>query len=210
MLVFKSWHRAIWIIAFTGAAISILTWFAWNDPAINFLRSDRRAEWIVFPAAVDVHAHWFANLDAIFRREFTLTDRPTTARLSISAMRRAEVKINGALVRSPPKSNWKQITSIGVVEQLHAGSNVIEARVFNHNGPPALWVNLTTDQLVLRSDESWEASIAGSSWRHAVLAAAAKTPGPGNLIGGGESTLDAVQKIWPFWIVLIAIASAAI
>jgi tetratricopeptide (TPR) repeat protein len=210
MLVFKWWHRAIWIIAFTGAAMSILAWFARNDPVINFLKSDRRAEWIVFPAAVDVHAHWFANLDAIFRREFTLTDRPTTARLSISAMRRAEVKINGALVRSPPKSNWKQITSIDVVEQLHAGSNVIEARVFNHNGPPALWLTLTMGQLSLSSDRSWEVSCAGSSWRPAALAAETKTSGPGNSIADGERTVDALKRIWPFWFVLIAIASIAL
>src|SRR5206468_5225170 len=58
--------------------------------------------------------------------------------------------------------------------------------------------------------QSWEASFAGSSWRHAALAAVAKTPGPGNSIAGGESTFDATKRIWPFWIVLIAIASLAI
>jgi tetratricopeptide (TPR) repeat protein len=50
-------------------------------------------------------------------------------------------------------------------------------------------------------------SFAGSSWRHAALAALSKTPGPGNSIAGGERTIDAVKKIWPLWIVLIAIAS---
>jgi tetratricopeptide (TPR) repeat protein len=83
---------------------------------------------------------------------------------------------------------------------------VIEARVFNYNGPPALWLTLTTDQLSLRSDENWEVSFAGSSWRQAALAAVAKTPGPGNSIAGSEGTFDAARKIWPFWIVLIAIA----
>jgi tetratricopeptide (TPR) repeat protein len=210
MLVFKWWHRAIWIIAFTGAAISILAWFAWNDPAINFLTRDRRAEWIIFPAAVDARAHWFASLDATFRRECVLTDRPATARLDVRAMRRAEVRINGGAVRFPSNRNWKEIVSIDVAEQLHAGTNVIEARVFNHNGPPALWLTLNTDQLSLRSDRTWEVSFAGSSWRHAALAAAAKTAGPGNSIAGGEGTFDALKKVWPFWIVLIAIASVAI
>jgi tetratricopeptide (TPR) repeat protein len=196
--------------SFAGIAVSVLTWIAWKDPAINFLTRDRRAEWIVFPAAVDAHAHWFASLDATFRREFVLTDRPATARLRVRAMRRAEVKINGAPVRFRPNNNWKKITSIDVAEQLRAGTNVIEARVFNHNGPPALWLTLIANHLNLRSDESWEASFAGSSWRHAALAAAAKTPGSGNSIGGGEGTLDAVKKIWPLWIVLIAIAPVAI
>jgi tetratricopeptide (TPR) repeat protein len=206
MFVLKPLHRAIGIAAFAALTLSVPAWIAWNDPAINFLSRDGRADWIVFPAAVDAHAHWFASLDATFRREFTLTHQPRSAHLSIRAMRRAEVKINGIRVQLPPNRSWKKIVSVGVAEQLHAGANVIEARVFNHNGPPALWLTLTTDQLSLRSDESWEASFAGSSWRHAALAAAAKTPGPGNSVAGGEGTIDAVKKIWPFWIVLVAIA----
>src|SRR6266576_1039718 len=210
LFLHKAWHRGILIFAFIGAAMLILAWVARTDPAISFLPRDRGANWIVFPTAVDVRGHLGGGVDATFRREFVLSNRPVMARLSIRAMRRVELKINDALILLQPSRNWKENTSIDVSEQLHAGTNAIAARVFNHSGPPALWLNLTTDQLVLRSDESWEASIAGSSWRHAVLAAAAKTPGPGNLIGGGESTLDAVQKIWLFWIVLIAIASVAI
>jgi tetratricopeptide (TPR) repeat protein len=210
MFVLKPWHRAIWIAAFTGMTISVLAWFAWNDSAINFLPSNGRAEWIVFPAAVDARAHWFASLDATFRREFVLSHQPATARLSVRAMRRAELRINGQAVRFPSNRNWKEIVSIDVAGQLHAGSNVIEARVFNHNGPPALSLTLDTDQLSLRSDRTWEVSFAGSSWRHAALAAATTTAGPGNSIAGGQGTFDALKKVWPFWIVLVAIASVAI
>src|SRR5437762_10274816 len=210
MFVLKPWHRAIWIIAFTCMTMSALAWFAWNDSAINFLPRNGRADWIVFPAAVDARAHWFASLDATFRREFVLSHQPATARLSVRAMRRAEVRINGEAVRFPSNRNWKEIVSIDVAGQVHAGSNVIEARVFNHNGPPALWLTLDTDQLSLRSDRTWEVSFAGSSWRHAALAAATTTAGPGNSIAGGEGTFDALKKVWPFWIVLVAIASVAI
>src|SRR5437667_289567 len=210
MFLLKPWHRAIGVAAFAGVGLSVLTWIAWNDPAINFLSRDKRAEWIVFPAAVDAHAHWFASLDATFRREFVLTDRPATARLGVRAMRGADVRIHGGPIRFPSNRNWKGIVSVDVAGQLQGGSNVIEARVFNHNGPPALWLTLNTDQLSLRSDKTWEVSFAGSSWRHAALAAAAKTPGPGNSIAGGEGTFDALKKVWPFWIVLIVIASVSI
>jgi len=198
--------RAILILAFAAAVMSILAWIARNDPTINFLPRDPRAEWIVFPTAVDAHGHESASFDATFRREFVLNSQPPTARLSIRAMWRADVKINGASALSRPSRNWKESTSIDVAEQLHGGTNVIEARVFNQNGPPALWLNLTTDQLNLHSDKNWEASIAGSSWRHAALASTAKTPGRGNSISGGIRTFDAVKKIWWFWIVLTAIA----
>ena len=197
------------VIAFFGVAILTLAWFARSDPAINFLRHDGRAEWIVFPAAVDTHAHWFASLDTTFRREFTLANQPTTAQLSIRAMRRGDVKINGTPVRLPTNRNWKEIESVDIAGQLHPGPNVIEARVFNHNGPPALWLSLTTDQLSLRSDQNWEASCAGSLWRHAMLAGAVRTPGPGNSVAGGESTFDAAKKILRLWIILIVIACLA-
>jgi hypothetical protein len=167
MFVLKPWHRAIWVAVFVGIAMSALAWFAWQDPAINFLPRDTQAEWIIFPAAVDARAHWFTSLDATFRREFVLTNQPGTARLSVRAMRRAEVKINDTPVHFLPNTNWKKIRSADVAEQLHTGTNVIETRVFNHNGPPALWLNLVTDQLNLRTDQSWEVSYAGSLWRQA-------------------------------------------
>ena len=207
MSIFKPWHLVILMVALAGLAMSILAWIAWHDPAINFLPRDRRAEWIVFPAAVDAHAHWFASLDTTFRREFVLMNQPPTARLIVRGMRRVEVKINGSPLRFPLNRNWKEIASIDVAEQLHAGTNLVEARIFNHNGPPALWLSLTTDQLSLHSDQSWEVSFAGSSRRYAALASAAKTPRPGNSTAGAERTFGVVKNIWPFWIVLIAIAS---
>src|SRR4029453_10563538 len=190
MFVFKPSYRALWMATFGGLAISVLGWIAWNDPAINFLRRDTRAEWIVFPAPVDARAHWFASLDTTFRREFVLANQPPTAPLSVRGMRRAEVKINGTPVGFRPDRNWKKVMTADVAGQLHAGTNAIEARVFNHNGPPALWLTLTTDQLSLRTDQSWETSFAGSSWHHAALASLVKTPGPGNSLASSQRTFD--------------------
>ena len=82
--------------------------------------------------------------------------------------------------------------------------------MFNHNGPPALWLVLSTDQLNVRTDENWEVSFAGSSWRNAALASAAKTPGRGNPVADGERTFDAAKKIWPLWILLIGIACGGV
>ncbi len=197
-------HRAILILAFAGVGISIVAWTVCKNPAINFLPGDRRAEWIVFPTAVDPRGHGLASVDATFRREFVLNDQAATTRLSVRAMQRAEIKINGSSVGFRSPRNWKENTTIDVSNQLHAGGNIIEARVFNQNGPPALWLNLIADQLTLRSDETWEASIAGSVWHQAALASAAKIPCCGNPVAGGPGTLDAVKKNWPLWIILVA------
>jgi tetratricopeptide (TPR) repeat protein len=214
MLVLKPLHRAILIAASTGIIVSLLIWIARNDPGINFLSRDTRADWIVFPAGVDARAYGrgyeSAGLDATFRHEFILGQQPETGRLRIRAMRRAEVKINGTPVHFPAISNWKRIVTVDVADQLRPGANTIEARVFNPNGPPALWLSLTTEQLDLRSDESWEASLAGSSWRHAVLATIPRTPGRGNPMAGGEHSFSALKKIWQFWIVFAVLAGIAI
>ena len=210
MSAFKPWHRATLIVVLAGLAVALMAWIARTDPAINYLPRHRDAEWIVFPTAVDARAHGNASLDATFRREFALPHKPAAARLRVRALRRAEVKVNGVSVQLPQNPNWKNVSEVAIEEQSHEGANIVEVRVFNHNGPPALWLVLNTDQLIVRTDENWKASFAGSSWRDAALASAAKTPGLGNPVAGGERTLDAAKKMWPLWILLIGIACGGI
>jgi len=210
MPALKPWHRATLIVLLAALAVAFLAWIARIDPAINYLPRHRDADWIVFPTAVDARAHWYASLDATFRREFILPHKPAVARLRLRALRRAEVKVNGVSIQLPQKRNWKNVSEVAIAEQLHEGANIVEVRVFNHNGPPALWLVLSTDQLNVRTDENWETSFAGSSWRNAALASAAKTPGRGNPVAGGERTFDAAKKIWPLWILLIGIACGGI
>jgi Dolichyl-phosphate-mannose-protein mannosyltransferase/Tetratricopeptide repeat len=210
MSALKSWHRATLIVVLTGLAVAPLAWIARTDPAINYLPRYRDAAWIVFPAAVDARAHGSASLDATFRREFILPHKPAASRLRFRALRRAEVKVNGVSIQLPQNRNWKNASDVAIAEQLRGGANVVEVRVFNHNGPPALWLVLSTDQLNVRTDKNWETSFAGSSWRNAALASAAKIPGRGNPVADGERTFDAAKKIWPLWILLIGIACTGV
>jgi tetratricopeptide (TPR) repeat protein len=207
MSALKSWHRAILIVLLAGLAVAVLAWIARTDPAINYLPRYRDADWIVFPTVVDGRAHWNASLDATFRREFILPHKPTMARLRLRALRRAEVKVNGVSIQLPQNRNWKNVSEVAIAEQLNEGANIFETRVFNHNGPPALWLTLATDQLNLRTDQSWEVSYVGSSWRPAALATAEKTPRLGNLLAGNQQTFAAVKNFWLFWIILFATAS---
>ena len=210
MSALKPWHRATLTVVLAGLAATLMAWVAHNDPAINYLPGHRDAEWIVFPTAVDARAHGSASLDVTFRREFVLPHKPAVARLRLRALRRAEAKVNGVSIQLPQSRNWKNVSEVNIADQLHEGANIVEVRVFNHNGPPALWLVLTSDQLNERTDEKWEASFAGSSWRHAALASAPKTPGPGNPIADGESTFEAAKKIWPLWILLIGVACGCV
>ena len=210
MLALQPWHRAILVVVLGAVGVSLLAWKAHTDPAINYLPHHRGAEWIIFPTAVDARGHLAAALDTKFRHEFILLHKPAFARLALRAMRRAELKVNGASIQLPQVRNWKDVSDVDVAEQLHDGTNTIEVRVFNQNGPPVLWLVLNADHLNLRTDPSWQASIAGSSWRNAVLASEERIPGCGNPSASSETTFDTAKKLWPLWILLIGIAGAGI
>ncbi len=206
MLLLKTWHRAALIVVCAGLGVAFLGWLVVHDPGISFLRRDRRAEWILFPSALQARAHGIVNLDTLFRRVFTLDNQPRAAQLTVRAAKRIDLKINGAQVQLGPSSNWKKVSTTDVLALLRTGTNTIEARVFNADAPPALWLSLRTDQVTLRSDQMWEASFTGSAWRSAVLASASRLPRAGNLIAGAERTFDSVAKIWPIWLAFGGIA----
>jgi hypothetical protein len=131
----KTWHKGVLVLALAAMAIAWLAWVCLHDPQINFLPRDGRAEWILFPRAMDATAHPVASLDTVFRRQFELDDQPRAARLEIRAGKRAEVKINGTPVPLVAGRSWKDAGSVDVAAFLRAGPNSIEARVFNDNAP---------------------------------------------------------------------------
>ena len=202
----KTFWTAIALIAAVAVAFSWLSWKSDRDPRINFLPGDSRAEWIVFPAAIDARTHRVATVDATFRQTFALDSQPGSARLLVRAAKRIELKINGEAVPSAPPRNWKQISTLDVSKFLRSGPNAIEARVFNDDAPPALWLTLTADSSTLRTDQRWEVSLAGSSWRAGARAITPKHPGPGNFLAGGERISDALPKILARWIIFGIVA----
>jgi len=201
-----TFHRAALLIIAAALTIAALWWKCRFDPTINFLPSDHRAEWIVFPTPLDAGAHTITTLDTVFRKEVELPERAKSAQLQLRAARRVELKINGKIVEIGTPKNWKDFVTADVTSFLQIGVNTIEARVFNDDAPPALWLRLSIDASQVPTDESWQASIAGSAWRSAVVASASRHPGPGNLLAGGERTSTAVAAVWPIWIGFATIA----
>jgi len=187
-------------------AVADLTWLCHRDPEINFFRPDKRAAWILFPSAVDVKARGVANLDTLFRREVTVQKPTSRALLTVRAAKHVQLTVNDRKVDLAPGRNWKDASTVEVSGLLQAGPNTIEARVFNDNGPPALWLSLTGDHFSLRSDQNWIASFAGSAWRGAALATSARFPGRGNSIDSSERTITSFTKVWPLWLFFGAFA----
>ncbi len=202
----KPWPRAIVLFIAGAAAFGWIQWKCESDPKINFLPHEGETRWIIFPAPVDARTHPIAWIDATFRRTFSLKSKPQTGRLYLRAAKRVELKVNGETVEIPTTRNWKQLSTADVSTLLRSGENTIEARVFNNDALPALWVHLDADAFNLRTNTGWQASIAGSSWRRCAFAGEARDPGPGNLLFGGEKVFEAIQKIWLEWIAFALIA----
>jgi len=202
----KTFWTAITLVAAATVAFGWLSWKCVCDPKINFLPRDGRAEWIVFPTAVDARSHRVAMMDATFRRTLSLESQPGSARLLVRAAKRIELKINGETVQTVSTRNWKQISTLDVSKFFRTGPNTIEARAFNDDAPPALWLALTADSSTWRTDDKWEVSLAGSTWRSSALASTPKRAGPGNLLAGGERIFDVVPKIWRTWTVFAVLA----
>jgi len=198
-------HRALLLIGIGVIAVAALWWKCRFDPAMNFLPTDGRCDWIVFPTPVSAGAHRIAMMDTIFRQTFSLESKPPRARMLVRAAKRLELKINGAAVQVSTSPNWKEPSIVDVQNFLRSGENKIEARVFNDDAPPALWLHLDADPSTVRTNGSWEASFAGSAWRRVAIATEPKHPGPGNLLAGGETTFAVLPKVWSTWAVFAGI-----
>ena len=202
----KPIHRVVLLSCAAIVVVATLWWKCTRDPAFNFLPTDDRAEWIFFPSPLAGEIHPVAAIDTTFRRSFEMPTALKSARILFRGAKRVELRINGKVVGTPAIGNWKVLSEVDASGFLNAGQNTIEARVFNEDAPPALWFCLTTDQVTLKSDQTWEASLAGSAWRSAALASIPRRPGPGNFLGGGETTAGVWPKVWWVWAALAVAA----
>jgi 4-amino-4-deoxy-L-arabinose transferase-like glycosyltransferase len=147
------------LLAITGSAAWLVI-EAQRDPQVPFLKSDKRAEWILYPLAVEAQARTknYTNMTAEFRRDFELISVPPQVLLHIRAFEVFTLRINDNEVCSDVGrgANWKKPTTVDVARYLKAGINKTAVRVHCRYGPPALWLcseNLMND---LRTDTTWQ------------------------------------------------------
>ncbi|HZL42184.1 MAG TPA: hypothetical protein VFD66_02755, partial [Verrucomicrobiae bacterium] len=175
------------VFALLGAAGG-LWWSNSRRASIQFLPPMRPAEWIIYPAALDMRIHNVFESATIFKTSFTLDRVPTNAVLKIAAFHRYTLQINGKTVVAPlnPQRNWKRPVIFSVAADWVAGTNRMAVTVINSNGPPALWVSMVVDNREINSQKGWESSYAGAAWRPATLASEPKVTIPGSPIYGGD------------------------
>ena len=189
-----------------------LWWLCRHDSSIPFLPDGGPAEWIVYPKPPDAIPHSAMPFWAVFRRSFTLTAAPATAKLSVRVFKQGMVRINGRPVDSLPlrEQDWKSRRTREVAKFLQAGENEISVTVSNSLGPPALWLSLDGDALALHSDPDWQVSLVGAAEQKAVLASEPPAIRPGNHFFGRELMINSLRRTWPDLLLILLISAIVI
>src|SRR5207249_1666998 len=136
------------------AGITSLWWLAARSSSIHFLPARAPAQWILFPTPADGPGFKTVELSAEFQRAFNLDVLPQAATISVCALKRYELLINGKPAGHSAQAgeNWKQPVVHEVTGWLTRGSNHISVKVSNDVGLPALWLALSSDKLILATD----------------------------------------------------------
>lgn len=200
---------AVTIVLIGGGFFAWLWYLAALKRDIYFLQHRPPAEWILYAKPPSGSAHPSAELSTVFRRTVVLNGSTGSALLSVRAMKRWSLSLNGAELEpaTTPAANWKTATTINVAGKLHPGTNELAVTVFNSNGPPALWLVLETNEGTVASGPDWEASLLGASWCKVRLASQPPEVAKGNPLYGGEHPVLSLVRRLPVMLGLLVFSA---
>jgi len=158
-------------VALAIAAAGGVMWSVARSPRSALLPAMPSGSWILYPLTPRADTRSAAEIDTRFRKSIVIDRVPDAAALRVRAFRKAEIRINGVLVAEVTDrggASRRAGTATDVARHLRAGANALEATVWNDRGPPALWLELRAlSGERVKTDASWESSVAGASWRPA-------------------------------------------
>jgi tetratricopeptide (TPR) repeat protein len=210
-LPLKSRLALLLVISSALGAFGWLWWSATERSKISFLPALAGADWIIYPKAAEGPIHPRMECATVFTRSFVLEEVSLKSIIKISGFYNYSISLNGQPLNDPHQrgSSWKTPDVYFPCNFLRRGTNEILVTASNTNGPPAIWLSLTSGNFSLGSDETWEASYAGAVWKHAHPA---KEPLPmlsGNSLYGGERPGPAFLNRWPI-LLLFAVFSGLV
>jgi Flp pilus assembly protein TadD/4-amino-4-deoxy-L-arabinose transferase-like glycosyltransferase len=194
-----------------GTAVFTAGWLYWicaHDNSIAFLPRQGQGQWIVYPAPPDHLRHLEKEVEALFKRSFSLGEAPANAQVSMLAFRKGTLEVNGARLdlSDSDGQNWKRVTHVDVAKHLRKGENEIRVTVANSSGPPALWLSLAAEGFSLETDSQWQASLAGAAWQPAWPASEPREERPGNLAYSDERTIPSLRVELPTLLLLASLS----
>jgi hypothetical protein len=159
------------LIVLSGLAVLALIALGWfrlrqigDDPEVPFLRAEAGAQWIKLDTVFNLNAQAAGLNIAGFRRRFEAPATIEKAWLTVRAMKRCRVILDGEQLYISPESfdTWKQARRILIPFPIRPGMHELILVVENRKGPPA--VLAYSDELGLRTGPDWEASLDSRDW----------------------------------------------
>jgi len=202
-------------VAFGSAALALLALVGIRvlqlsgDPDVAFLASEAGSEWIQLDAEFTLQGHPSRNEVVFLRRRFEIETTIEEAWLTLRAMKRAVIVLDGKLLPQAPNEpdSWKRPRRIRVPSPLEPGSHELLLWVSNGSGPAAGLAY--SDEIDLRTGPDWEASVNGKIWTPARPVSVAKPaaisreyPAPSTALWRVLPWLlpmFAVIFVWTFW-----------
>lgn len=187
-------------------------WFCQNSNILAFLPARIGAQWILDPVPPEIVEHLNVPVKNAFQQRFVLSIAPAQTTLTLCAFKNANIFINGHEVSGlhGDVKNWKQPATVTVTDLLHTGTNEVVAWVTNDSGPPALWLQMQSENFSLSSDATWQVSQTGKIWTPTLLATQPIPIPRWSPIFDEVSTWDAVKKQWRMLAGFLAIALGAV
>ncbi len=199
------------VLATVLGTAACLYWETGWRSEIPFLPHLSSAEWIVYPSAPEGATRPRVELSTQFRRSFVLKEVPAQAAIGVAGFHRYVLSVNRTVLEPPqrPIHNWKQPDCYEAAKQLRVGTNQITVTVSNTNGPPVLWFSLNAPGLKLSSDEDWQASYAGATWRAARYASEPDAILPGGPLYIGKPAWESRLGCWALLVLFVALSAGA-
>ena len=154
--------------------LTLLAYFAWTlrridtDPTLVFLRPSGAATWIVGDDPVRLQGQPAAIVTNAFQTSITITHPPASAVLRVRALGELNVRVDGNLIHTgiyDGETRWKTEQTVQLVPVLTPGPHTFTLFVRNQNGPVAVWAECA--ELGLRTDDQWQQTSDGVTWKKA-------------------------------------------
>ncbi|MBN1364652.1 MAG: glycosyltransferase family 39 protein [Syntrophaceae bacterium] len=139
-----------------------------KSPDVLFLADRAGAQWIKYDSEFELEAKQSSQTKCDFKYIFNIGKKVDNAVISVQALKRARVFVNGVEVFSstPELNKWKQIHDIKLPFTVESGLHEIMISVVSENSHPA--VIAYSETLAVRTGENWLASDDGETWKMAV------------------------------------------
>jgi hypothetical protein len=175
------------------------------DPEVSFLISEAGAQWIQLDTDFRAQGHPPRSEIAYLRRRFDTETKIEEAWLTLRAMKRAAVVLDGEPLpqTADEADTWKRPRRVRVPFPLEPGTHELVLRVSNWGGPAAALAY--SDELDLRTGPDWEASRDGKDWTPARPVSRAK---PTEISRRFRGPAAALRQVLPWLLPVFAVAFA--